>query len=105
MSLDHLRMSEISPTDTIVPMTESVSDFYLLQCPHCDGTVFVLSHEIRCRIFRHGVFRDTGQPIPPHSSKEDCDAWSAANRLYGCGKPFRVEWKETGWVALVCDYL
>lgn len=73
------------------------SPFSLYQCPHCEGMIQIYDHERNCRIFRHGVFKHDGwmgmgmgMPIPPHSKKEDCDAWVLQGQIYGCGKPFRL---------------
>lgn len=73
--------------------------FYTFACPHCGVTVQVAAAEINCTIFRCGVFKATGQQLPPHTSKETCDA--ARNDIYGCGKPFRF----TGQRLEVCDYI
>jgi len=58
--------------------------------------------ELNCRIFRHGTYRNTQQPIPPHSSKEECDRLVAENLIEGCGKPFRV---TEDLEAVECDYI
>lgn len=73
---------------------------FVVICPHCGGAVEVV--EVNCRIFRHGVFRETFQQIPPHASKEECDAWVAENLVIGCAKPFRL--KDDG-TPEICDYI
>ena len=75
----------------------------IVQCPHCQCDVII--EEINCQIFRHGVYKLTGQQIPPHAPKSECDAASAEDRIYGCGKPFRIDYIEDKWVAVVCDYI
>ena len=83
-----------------------MSEFYTLICPHCEGCVIVYSCELNCRIFRHGTFIRTGKPIPPHSSKIDCDRWASLRRIYGCGKPFQVVRSSDGnEKAVTCDYI
>jgi hypothetical protein len=48
----------------------------------------------------------TGEPIPPHATKEECDSLSLQNMIYGCGKPFQVVKQEDGTeLAVLCDYL
>ena len=47
----------------------------------------------------------SGQQLPPHLSKPECDRLAAEQRIYGCGKPFRVEKKQDGIVAVICDYI
>lgn len=61
--------------------------------------------ELNCRIFRHGVYLATGEPIPPHAPKEECDRLVAENQIAGCGKPFRVEAKDGVETAIECDYI
>ena len=73
-------------------------------CPHCSGMVEVL--EINCAIFRHGVFADTGQQVPPHCTQEEHLQWVRSGRLIGCGFPFRVRRESTGdLVAEPCEYI
>ena len=79
-----------------------MTDFHLLICPHCAGCIIVHHNELNCRIFRHGVYRDSHQPISPHASKEECDRLLAENLIEGCGKPFRV---TDTMEAVVCDYI
>jgi hypothetical protein len=76
--------------------------FYFFTCPHCNGYIMVHNTELNCRIFRHGVYRDTGAPIPPHTPKEECDRLIMENLVEGCGKPFRV---TDSMEAVVCDYI
>lgn len=70
-------------------------------CPHCEE--YIVIQEINCNIFRHGVFKHTGEQIPPHSSKEECDKYASTQQIYGCGKPFTVD-KET-LLATKCGYV
>lgn len=81
----------------------------LVTCPHCQTLVEVLS--INCAIFRCGIYRVTGQQVPPHAPKEECDRLAASEAIWGCGKPFRVvpvqgtQGAEGGFTAEVCDYI
>ena len=79
-----------------------MADFYLFICPHCQGSILVYHTELHCRIFRHGVYRNSGEPIPPHAPKEECERLVAANLIDGCGKPFRV---TDAMEAISCDYI
>ena len=79
-----------------------MDNFHLLICPHCSGCIMVHHAELHCRIFRHGVYRHSGEPIPPHTPKEECDRLLAENLIEGCGKPFRV---TDNMEAIVCDYI
>lgn len=75
-------------------------------CPTCQGTILVAPHELNCRIFRHGVFRTTGEPISPHAPKEECDRLFFQNLIYGCGRPFQVIQQTDGSEkAVICDYI
>ena len=79
----------------------------IIQCPHCEE--FVIIQELNCKIFRHGTFTDTGEQIPPHSPKEDCDRFVRENKIYGCGKPFRIvtsaDPENRDWVIEICEYI
>ena len=79
---------------------------FCVECPTCQGVILVAPHELHCRIFRHGIYRMTGEPIPPHATKEECDSLFFQNMIYGCGKPFQVVRQEDGTeLAVLCDYL
>jgi len=63
---------------------------YVFICIHCQEP-FVISHtEFNCRILRHGVYKATLQPINPHASKDECDAFVKNGLIFGCGKPLRI---------------
>jgi hypothetical protein len=72
-------------------------------CPHCQCEVII--EEINCQIFRHGIYKATCEQFPPHASKEDCDKAIAEDAIYGCGKPFRIEFVNDKWIAISCDYI
>jgi hypothetical protein len=72
-----------------------MSDFVVI-CPHCE--VPVLIAEINCGIFRHGFLN--GQQIPPHASKQECEAYIQAGAL-GCCKPFKIVMLK----AVICEYI
>lgn len=69
------------------------------QCPHC--FTFIEMIEINCAIFRCGIYKDTGMQIPPHLSKEACDA--LGDQIWGCGKPFKFNTKTNNLEK--CDYI
>ena len=50
---------------------ENRKDPIFVECPHCGGGVLVLA--IKCGIFRHGTYKDSGKQINPHTTKERCD--------------------------------
>lgn len=71
----------------------------IVVCPHCADLIII--EQLNCCIFRHGVKKDTFQPINPHAKKQECDYLVENNLIYGCGKPFRV----TNNKAEICDYI
>lgn len=79
-----------------------MDEFHFFTCPHCHGTIMVHHAELNCRIFRHGVYRNSNQPIPPHASKQECERLIAAKLIEGCGKPFRI---TDSMEAVECDYI
>jgi len=75
----------------------------VLECPHCKE--FIIIEKINCGIFRHGVFKNSGQQIDPHSPKDICDNYINNNIIYGCGKPFKILLKGTTFEIEICDYI
>ncbi len=75
----------------------------IVLCPHC--LVPILIEQLNCCIFRHGTFIKTGQQIPPHSSKIECDNYIAQHLIYGCGKPFKIVKTHAEYNAVVCEYI
>lgn len=76
----------------------------VVSCPHCNEQVLI--SEINCQIFRHGAYKATGEQIPPHTPKQECDRLALGGLIYGCGKPFRIvknEKKEN--VVIICEYI
>lgn len=93
-----LRQSNPNPNSKNKHLSNHVFEF---DCPHCGGRVEVETKDINCEIFRHGVYRATGEAIPPHAPKAYCENVVAKNLIYGCGKPFRFDGKNPK----VCDYI
>jgi hypothetical protein len=69
--------------------------------------------ELNCLIFRCGIFKDTLHQLDPHLCKEECDRLFKEGKIYGCGKPFRVEETNAAaipptpqqqYIAKKCDY-
>jgi hypothetical protein len=75
----------------------------IVLCPHCNGTVVV--EQLNCQIFRHGILKENGQQINPHTTKLECDILFETGRIYGCGKPFKVVQKADTYEAIICDYI
>jgi hypothetical protein len=72
---------------------------YIIECPHCKESIWI--EQLNCRIFRHASFK-TGEQIPPHASKLECETWLEKGLVYGCAKPFQI--LESGEV-IPCDYI
>ena len=81
----------------------------LFECPHCQEPVLVERDQVNCAIFRHGVFKTTGQQMDPHAPKAHCDQVAAEGAIWGCGKPFRLvldtKAKDGTFSAQICEYL
>ena len=77
---------------------------YTFNCPHCNEKIMVEQNETACCIFRHGVYKNNMQQIPPHSPKEHCDDIAKNNLIYGCGKPFKF-YKGDNCYAEECEYI
>lgn len=90
---------KVAPIAPAAAATQQAS-LMTVTCPHCGGMVVV--DQLNCRIFRHAVYKSTGQQVPPHASKAECDALVKEGKVYGCGMPFRVN--EHG-VAEKCGYI
>ena len=90
-----VKQVQVKPVEPEPEVKESIA------CPHCQGEVTIL--EIKCAIFRHAIYRATGQPINPHMPKAECDRLTRENLIWGCGKPFRYN-KNTKQ-AEICDYI
>jgi len=82
-----------------------MSDYYTVICPSCQDVVIIYKNELNCRIFRHAVYKNSMQPIPPHASKEECDRLINSGEVYGCAKPFRVEGEDETILAVSCEYI
>ena len=78
-------------------------DSNVVICPHCHCQIII--QEVNCQIFRHGIYKSSGDQINPHASKEECDELSIKGLIYGCGKPFRIDLVQDKWIATICDYI
>jgi hypothetical protein len=76
-------------------------NFYLFCCPYCQIYITVLKNEINCTIFRCGVYKKSGLPVAPHTSKQDCDLLRSNDLIYGCSRPFKFD----GVTVQKCEYI
>jgi hypothetical protein len=72
----------------------------LIKCPNCEIDIYV--ETIACGIYRCGVFRTNGQPIPPHAPKVECEFYVNNQLIYGCGSPFKYNGKDP---PEICNYI
>ena len=80
--------------------------YYVKECPYCGESILLYLHEFNCKIYRHGILKNTLQQINPHSSKDECEYYIKHDMIYGCGKPFKIELIDNDDISLVkCDYI
>jgi hypothetical protein len=73
-------------------------------CPHCKEYVWI--DQINCGIFRHGIYKQTFEQIPPHASELECKRLIDDQLIYGCGQPFRVQISLDGNpIVEICDWI
>ncbi len=85
-------------------------DYSIFDCPYCKEKILIYHTDINCGIFRHGIYINTYQQINPHETKEVCDSVIQQNKIYGCGKPFRIIANKTKenkdqFTCEACDYI
>ena len=73
---------------------------YYLECPHCNLLMIVEDSDVKCNIFRHGIFKSTLEQINPHASEDECKWYIEQDMIYGCGKPFTI----VDGIAIKCCY-
>ncbi len=83
----------------------STNDCHTLECPHCYSLFIVYTNEIACAIFRHAILKESYTQINPHASKEECERLITEDKIYGCGKPFRVVRNNELLTTEICDYI
>lgn len=75
----------------------------IVLCPHCKE--FIIIQELNCCIFRHGILKNTGEQIDPHTNKEECETLKKKDLLFGCGKPFKIYIHDEKVMVEICDYI
>lgn len=76
-----------------------------IQCPHCTQAIEII--EKNCCIFRCGIYKKNYKQIDPdpHLQKDACEKLVNQSKIYGCGKPFRIETIDAAYKAVICDYI
>ena len=72
----------------------------IIECPHCKMMIEII--EVRCRIFRCGIFKNNFIQIDPHLSEKICNDLKKNDEIYGCSKPFRINFNN---IVEKCDYM
>ena len=76
---------------------------YYFQCPHqdCKLIIAVKKDMINCKIFRHGVFKDSLKQLDPHASQKICTQVKKDDLIYGCGKPFYFDGQHVSFCGFI----
>lgn len=77
-------------------------DYIIVSCPHCQDLILIYKQDINCRIFRHGVYKQTGEPVNPHFDQISCEKLVKDDCIYGCCKPFCLTPEN---IPEICDYI
>ena len=104
--ITHDAGSESTNVDDITHEAGSEStnvDDIIVECPHCFGSVLIMKSDIRCGIFRHGIYKKNGRQINPHSSQKQCDTLLKSGKIVGCGKQFRLAYQHEHYCTHVYD--
>jgi hypothetical protein len=84
-------------------------EIIITPCPHCFNEVLIYKNEINCAIFRHGIYKHNGEQISPHAPKEECERLFQEEKIFGCGKPFKlvkiIDNDIERYIAEICDYI
>lgn len=81
---------------------------YVFTCPNCNIPFVVRARDFNCRILRHAVYKTTLQPIPPHSTKIECERLISEGSIYGCACPLKIIDSLSGvqsFDVVICDYI
>lgn len=78
-----------------------MENIYFIECPHCKLMCEIRANDIKCKIFRHAVFKTNLEFVDPHANKETCEQWIATGKVWGCAKPFYFD----GKTVKKCDYI
>lgn len=76
--------------------------YIIIECPHCKDEIIIMKKELNCRIFRHGIIKNTYIQMNPHESRDKCEKYKKEDLIFGCGKPFRINNK---FIAEICEYI
>lgn len=77
-------------------------EYIIVNCPHCEDIIIIYKNEINCKIFRHGIYKNSKKQIDPHLSESKCKSLVKSKKVYGCCKPFKLNHLNN---AEICDYI
>ena len=60
-----------------------------MDCPSCGIKIEI--EAINCGIFRCGRYKDTGEQVPPHLPKEQCEELIREDKIWGCCQAIRYD--------------
>jgi len=97
-------MSKNTNNENLKTITDNTA---IVTCPHCNLLIFIFEKDYNCKIFRHGVYKNNiSKQIDPHLSKEECEKLKKTDKIFGCGKPFKLVENMIGKpTAIICDYI
>ncbi len=81
----------------------NTNNIIIIECPHCNQSIIIT--KLNCSVFRHAVYKDTGKQVHSHMNKYKCEKLLRQNKIYGCGKPFRIDIIDEKYVPIICDYI
>tara|TARA_B110001452_G_C15051033_1_gene367024 strand:+ start:494 stop:745 length:252 start_codon:yes stop_codon:yes gene_type:complete len=81
------------------------NEYIIIECPHCKDYITVYLKDYNCKIFRHGIYKDTLKQIDPHLKKPECDRLFNEKKIYGCGKPFQIVGDGKEINVEICNYI
>jgi len=75
----------------------------IVYCPNCYGGVYI--ELLNCGIFVHACLKANFSQVNPHMCKEDIEALMKDDLIWGCGKQFKVDPNEKGYLVEECENL
>ena len=83
--------NKVEIDDIKLDINDKDDDYIVVECPYCFMKILILKKDFNCKIFRHGVYKKNSKQIDPHMKKKDCVKLVKENKIYGCGKPYKLQ--------------
>ncbi len=100
---------QVKTSDISININNVEDDYIIVECPHCFMKIMVYKKDFNSKIFRHGIYKNTGKQIDSHMKKEMCDKLVNENKIYGCGKPYKLNVIKSDnselYFTEICDYI